>query len=212
VEGTVAVLTNSRGLMPLVVAFVAIQAGVIGPAMLVALVTGAVVTTLMTAPAVDAVIPADTVEVRREGSIKRMLASLTSGGEGERILVAPSVDISAPRTFAVALEHAQEEPFPQYLVAAIPGLEEDGEYVGAGPGEVEAVTRRGRLLLDPGADGLTAAGAEVSLGCYQSPDPAGDLVSIAESWGAARAVVGAEREAVSLRAAGVTVELVGTKR
>lgn len=210
--GTLGLLTNFRGLMILAVSLVALQAGVIAPAMLVAFVTGAIVTTLMTGPLVDRLVPASTEDVRREGSIKRMLGTLPANAEGERVLVAPVVPPSMPGAFAAAHKRAAANSISQFLVADLPGLEEEGDYVGAGPGEVEAVTRAVRRQLEPGATGLREAGSEVALGCFQSPHPVADLVAVAEAWKADAAILGDEDEVHAFAGTGIAVEAVGSAR
>lgn len=54
----IGVLLNCRGLMILVAALAGLRAGVLGPAMQICFVIGAIVTTLMTGPLVDRFIPA----------------------------------------------------------------------------------------------------------------------------------------------------------
>lgn len=56
----IGVLMNCRGLMILVVALIGLQVGVITPAMQIAFVLGAIITTLMTGPLVDVFLPATT--------------------------------------------------------------------------------------------------------------------------------------------------------
>lgn len=56
---TIGVLMNCRGLMILVVALIGLQLGVITPAMQIAFVLGAIITTLMTGPLVDVFLPSE---------------------------------------------------------------------------------------------------------------------------------------------------------
>lgn len=67
---TIGVLMSCRGLMILVVALIGLQAGVITPGMQLAFVVGAIVTTLMTGPLVDAFMPKEEVEAEIEPELE----------------------------------------------------------------------------------------------------------------------------------------------
>ncbi len=203
-------LANDRGLLILVVALIGLQTGVVAPLMAVALVSGALVTTAMTGPLTNWLIPADTVEVRLERTIKRALAGASSAWGENRIVVVPVAESSAPAAIAAALDHVDDDPPPGFLVISIPGLPPNGEYVGAGPAETRAVVDEARHTLELGAEVLRAADAEVAMVVFQSPTPEADLTRLAQDWSASRAIVGGRREADALATAGVQVERVAS--
>jgi hypothetical protein len=176
--------------------------------MAVALVSGALVTTAMTGPLANALIPADTVEVRLEQTIKRALSGVRSQWGESRILVVPVSESAAPAACAAAIDHIGDSPPPGFLVVSVPGLPPNGEYVGAGPAETRAVVEEERHTLELSAEVLRTAGAEVAVVVFQSPAPEDDLVKLAQDWPATRAIVGGREVADALSGAGVEVERV----
>ncbi len=207
---TVGALLNDRGLMILAVALIGLQSGVLAPMMVVAFVTGALLTTMTTAPLVGRLVPAETAEVRLEKTVTRALAGMPPNDGAPRIVVAPVTAASGTPAFAAALDHAAEDADIHFLLLDLPGLEPDGDFVGAGPNEVHSAVLEARHELELGADALRAVGAGVSVAVFQSPDPAADLVRLSTEFEATAAIVGARPEADALAAAGIEIERVGS--
>ena len=208
-SGVLGALMNCRGLMILVVALIGKQAGVITDPMQIAFVFGAIATTMMTGPLVDLFLPGEKVEEEREKSIRASTAALPAMTGGPRVLVVPG----EPRYADVCLRAARESlapegPQSQFLVVGLPGLAENGDYVGAGVDEEEGAVAWTLEWLEPIADGLAAAGADASSTAFQSPAPAGDLARLAVEWAATEAIVGLERDAEALAATGLPVRRV----
>lgn len=207
-SNTIGVLMNCRGLMILVVALIARQVGVITDPMQLAFVVGAIVTTLMTGPLVDAFVPESDVEKERERSVADSLSGIPAMTGGPRVLIAVGAGALAASAFAAARRFLDADPPPQFLVAAIPGLDAAGDYVGAGPLEERAAVLSARESAEAGAEALRAAGLEVSTVAFQSPDPAADLAKLGEDWAATEAIVASDREAEAVAAAGIEVHRV----
>jgi Kef-type K+ transport system membrane component KefB len=206
---TIGVLMNCRGLMILVVAVIGKQAGVITDPMQVTFVIGAIVTTMMTGPLVDFFLPEEDVENEREKSVSGSLAGIPAMTGGPRILIAPGLPAAAGAALEAAREYiGREGPAPQFLVADLPGLAEDGDYVGAGPDEEESVVKRSLTWIRPLAEALEAAGADADVACFQSPRPADDLAKLAGDWAATDAIVGTPDAAAALESGGVKVRRV----
>ncbi|HYU58949.1 MAG TPA: cation:proton antiporter [Solirubrobacterales bacterium] len=207
---TIGTLMNCRGLMILVVAVIGKQAGVITDPMQVTFVIGAIVTTMMTGPLVDALVPPVDVEQERDKSVSGSLAGIPAMTGGPRVLIAPGQVDAAPAALEMAREYlSREGPAPQFLVADLPGLAADGDYVGAGPEEEETAVRRTLAWIRPLAEGLRAAGADAETASFQSPDPAADLAKLAAEWAATDAIVGPAEAAAQLEAGGVKVHRAG---
>jgi Kef-type K+ transport system membrane component KefB len=199
---TIGVLMNCRGLMILVVALIGKQAGVITDPMQVVFVIGAIVTTLMTGPLVDVFIPKDEVEAERDRSVTQSLGALPAMTGGPRVLVAPDEpELAAAAAVAARRFAGGEGPEAQFLVADLPGLTRDGDYVGAGVGDEQRSAEEVLGWLRPLAEDL--GGEAVA---FESPDPTGDLAKLAADWGATNAIVGDHQDAAALEQAGLTVE------
>jgi Kef-type K+ transport system membrane component KefB len=204
---TIGVLMNCRGLMILVVAIVAGSFGGITPEMRVVFALGAIITTLMTGPLVDLFVTKEESEKERDRSISGSLAALPAMTGGPRVAIAPA----EPAYVAAATAEAQsrflggEGPEPQFLLAHVVGLREDGDYVGAAVDEDDDDLRRVEGWLEAGADRLRAAGVSADPAALRSPDPVADLVKLATDWGATHAIVVGDDEAAGLEAAGLEV-------
>ena len=208
---TIGVLMNCRGLMILVVALVGKQAGVITDPMQAVFVIGAIVTTLMTGPLVDAFVPKSDVEAQREKTVRESTQALPAMTGGPRVLVAPGDEAHATAVIGAAQGYlGKEGPKPQFLLVHLPGLVEAGDYVGAGEEEAERAVRRSLEWLAPAAESLKAAGCDAEATSFQSPDPDSDLGKLADEWAATTAVVGPDVDAGALVAAGVQVERTDT--
>ena len=202
---TIGVLMNCRGLMILVVAIVAGSFGALTPEMRVVFALGAIVTTLMTGPLVDAFLPKEEVEAERERSVSGSLAGLPAMTGGPRVLVAPAGPASVAGAAAAAERFVRGEGAKaQFLVAELPGLRENGDYVGAGVAE-EGADERTLGWLKPVAQRLSAAGADAEAVSFVTPEPRADLTRLATDWAATDAVVADEEEARALEDAGVKV-------
>lgn len=209
-EGAAAgALLNVRGTMILVVALLGLQSGVLAPMMVVALVTGAIVTTLMTGPLLNRLVPSETIEVRLEQTVARALAGVPAAADRDRVVVAPIGASSATAAFTAALDRCDEGGGTQFLLLGLPGLDPDGVLIGAGPSEVRSAVLDGKRELELGADALRSAGADVWVTVFQSPEPAVDLARLSAEFGASAAIVGGEAEADALAEAGIKVERVG---
>ena len=200
----IGVLMNCRGLMILVVAVIGKQAGVITEPMYVTFVIGAIGTTLMTGPLVDIFLSASDVEEERNKTINDSISAMPAMTGGPRVLIAPA----APASALAALKAAEkflggEGERPQFLVANLPGLGIDGDYVGAGPEEEERAVQRSLNWLTPMAEALQGRGATAEVVSFQSPDPPGDIAKLAEDWAASEALVESEPTAEALSAAGI---------
>lgn len=206
----IGVLMNCRGLMILVVALIGKQAGVITDPMQIAFVLGAIVTTMMTGPLVDVFLPAKAVEEERSRSITQSLAAMPAMTGGPRVLVAPASPDHGAAAVAAAEEFvAREGPAPQFLVAELPGLTRNSDYVGAVLEDSEREADRASSWLAPLAAQLSREGAEAETASFQSPDPPADLAALALDWGATDAIVGDPADAEALEAAGVRAVRIG---
>ncbi len=207
-SNTIGVLMNCRGLMILVVAVIGKQAGVITDPMYVTFVIGAIATTLMTGPLVDAFLPGEEVEAEREKSISGSIEGLPTMTGGPRVLLAPDTQAAATNAVKAATGYlAQEGDRPQFLLAYLPPLQPGGDYVGAGREEETYEVERAIGWLQPIGDALKAQGADVDVVSFQSPDPDEDLAKLAVEWAASDALVSAESAAGALKAVGKQAEL-----
>ena len=205
---TIGVLMNCRGLMILVVAIVAGSFGGLTPEMRVVFALGAIITTLMTGPLVDVFLPKEDVEAEREKSIGGSIAAMPAMTGGARVLIVPG----APELGAAVVQRGREflvveGARPQFLVADIPGLSPNGDYVGAGleleEGDRAAENARGWLA--PLAEGLREADADAETVAFSSPERTRDLAKLATDWAATHAVVGSDEDAEALERAGIKV-------
>ena len=204
---TIGVLMNCRGLMILVVALAALSFNGITPEMRVVFALGAIITTLMTGPLVDIFVPKEDVEAERERSVSRSIAGMAAMTGGPRVLIAPSAAPYASLVANRAQDFLGKDPPPQFLVAELPGLRRDGDYVG------EAVGAEGNVeetlgWLQALAERLEAGGGQAQTVSFQSPDPVADLVKVATDWAATDAVVVRKEDAEALEKAGVKVQRV----
>jgi hypothetical protein len=210
---TIGVLMNCRGLMLLVVAIVAGTFGGITPEMRVIFALGAIVTTMMTGPLVDVFLPKEDVEAEREKSIKGSIAGLPAMTGGPRVVIAPSEASHASAAATAAAERflGKEGPPPQFLVANLPSLANNGDYVGAvvESGEERSVTQT-LGWLGPAADRLAAGGADAEAVSFQTPDPGADLAKLAVDWAATDAIVTTDKDAKALEGSGINVHRVAT--
>lgn len=208
---TIGVLMNCRGLMILIVAIVAGQFGGITPEMRVVFALGAIITTMMTGPLVDVFLPKEDVEAEREKSIQGSIAGLPAMTGGPRVVIAPSEAGHASAAASAAADRflAKEGPAPQFLVANLPALAKNGDYVGAviDSGEERSVTQT-LGWLGPAADRLAAAGASAEAVSFQTPDPGGDLAKLAADWAATDAIVTSDEDERALEGSGVNVHRV----
>lgn len=202
----IGVLMNCRGLMILVVALIGLQAGVVTPAMQIAFVTGAIVTTVMTGPLIDALIPAGAVEAERDKSISGSLAAIPTMSGGPRVLVVLKDAASAPAVIERGLTRVGGDPAPQFLIASLPGLGSGGDYVGAGPVDEEGALVAAARLIEPAEKALRHVGADVATAAFQSPEPPADLVKLSEDWAATSAIAPPGPEADALAEAGFDVQ------
>jgi Kef-type K+ transport system membrane component KefB len=205
---TIGVLMNCRGLMILVVAVIGKQAGVITDPMQVTFVLGAIVTTLMTGPLVDVFLPAEDVEKERDKSVSGSLAAFPAVTGGPRVLIAPGSAAAVPAALEAARSYLGGDPPPQFLVAHLPGLQEDGDYVGAGPEEEESAVRRSLEWIRPVAEGLRTDRADAEVASFQSPDPPDDLAKLASDWGATDVITGSPEYAQALAATAAKVRTI----
>jgi Kef-type K+ transport system membrane component KefB len=210
---TIGVLMNCRGLMILIVAIVAGQFGGITPEMRVVFALGAIITTMMTGPLVDVFLPKEDVEAEREKSIKGSIAGLPAMTGGPRVVIAPSEASHAAVAAGAAAERflGKEGPTPQFLVANLPGLTRNGDYVGAVvESEEERSVTQTLGWLGPAADRLAAAGADAEAVAFQTPDPCADLAKLATDWAATDAIVTTDKDAKALEGSGINVHRVST--
>ncbi|HWH44414.1 MAG TPA: cation:proton antiporter [Thermoleophilaceae bacterium] len=208
---TVGVLMNCRGLMILIVAIVAGTFGGITPEMRVVFALGAIITTMMTGPLVDVFLPKEAVDAERDKSIKGSIAGLAAMTGGPRVVIAPASAEHAGAAVASAVEQfiGKGGAEPQFLVANLPGLAENGDYVGAVVDGAEQRSVTAALgWLGTAADRLAAAGVQAEAVSFQTPEPNEDLAKLATDWAATDAVVTADADASALEAAGVSVHRV----
>lgn len=208
---TVGVLMNCRGLMILIVAIVAGTFGGITPEMRVVFALGAIITTMMTGPLVDVFLPKDDVDAERDKSIKGSIAGLPAMTGGPRVVIAPASAEHAAAAVSSAVEQfiGKGGAEPQFLVANLPGLAENGDYVGAVVDGAEQRSVTAALgWLGTAADRLSAAGVEAEAVSFQTPEPNEDLAKLAADWAATDAVVTGDYDARSLEGAGVAVHRV----
>lgn len=208
---TIGVLMNCRGLMILIVAIVAGQFGGITPEMRVVFALGAIITTMMTGPLVDVFLPKEDVEAERDKSIKGSIAGLPAMTGGPRVVIAPAEASHAAAAATAAAERflGKEGPAPQFLVANLPGLSKNGDYVGAmADGEGERSVTQTLGWLGPAADRLAAGGASAEAVAFQTPDPGADLAKLAGDWAATDAIVTSDADARALESAGISVHRV----
>jgi Kef-type K+ transport system membrane component KefB len=204
-SGVIGALANSRGIMLLVAVAVPLTFGGITPEMLAALVLGAIVTTAMTKPLVDAMLPGDEVEVERDRSLSGSLAGIPTITGGPRIVLAPGEERGIQAAIGAARQFLGQDPPPQFLVVRLLELRRDGEYVGAGLPDDYIEIERTMGWLQSGADRLTAEGATSEVVSFHSPDPAADLAKLAADWAATAAVAVDAGEADALERAGLEV-------
>jgi Kef-type K+ transport system membrane component KefB len=206
---TIGVLMNCRGLMILVVGLVGLSAGVITPAMQGVFVIGAIVTTLMTGPLVDAFLPDEEVESERQKTVAGSLTGIPAMTGGPRVLVVPAEPGLTAATVAAAQRYSGGDgPAPQFLVAALTSLSENGDYVGAVAADRERTVKQVLGWLEPTAERLAAGGGNAHAVAFESPDPQADLATLATEWAATEAIVARNEDAEALEAAGVTVQRV----
>jgi hypothetical protein len=202
---TIGVLMNCRGLMILVVAIVAGSFSGITPEMRVVFALGAIITTVMTGPLVDAFLPKEDVEEERRKSIHGSVAAMPAMTGGPRVMLVPdepsrlSDVVSAAREFLDA-----DGPEPQFLLVKLREPLDHPEHFG---GIVDDDLEEERTVgwLRAGVEALTAAGAQAETASLASPDAAGDLAGLAEEWAASDAIVVTDRDAGALEGAGVRV-------
>ena len=207
---TVGVLMNCRGLMILVVALIGKQVGVLTDPMQVVFVIGAIVTTLMTGPLVDALLPKEKVEAERERSVSDSLEGAPAMTGGPRVVVVPGEPALVGTATAAAEGYlGRDGPMPQFLLVSLPRPRENGDYVGSGSDEAEAEATSAAGWLAPVADALSARGANAGVVTFQSPDPRADLAKLATEWAATDAIVARDDDAAALEAAGLDVERTG---
>ena len=210
---TIGVLMNCRGLMLLVVAIVAGSFGGITPEMRAVFALGAIVTTMMTGPLVDLFLPKEDVEAEREKSIQGSIAGLPAMTGGPRVVIAPAEPSHASAAASAAAERflGKDGPAPQFLVANLPALAKNGDYVGAvvDSGEERSVTQT-LGWLGSAADRLAAAGVSAEAVAFQTPDPGGDLAKLAGDWAATDAIVTTDEDVKALEGTGINVHRVST--
>jgi hypothetical protein len=125
------------------------------------------------------------------------------------VVVAPGEPALAAAATAAAERHLERDgPKAQFLVVNLPGLSENGDYVGAGLREEDRAIADTLGWLKPSSERLSAAGSDAETVCFDSPIPQEDLVRVATEWAATDAVVGREEDAEALEAAGIDVQRV----
>ncbi len=204
-SGAIGALMNCRGLMILVVALIAVQAGAMTPELQATFVIGAIVTTLMTGPLVEALLPKRLGEAGTERAVTNATGEVPAMTGGPRVLIAPGGPESIEKTMAGAARFTEADgPAAQFLLVALPPLAELGEYVGAGSEDEAGASERAMRWLEPASAGMRAAGADASTAVLQSATPRQDLARIAQSWAATDAIVGPSLEGLEL--SGVAVQ------
>lgn len=208
---TIGVLMNCRGLMILVVAIVAGNFGGITPTMRVVFALGAIVTTIMTGPLVDVFLPKEDVEAEREKSISGSLTAVPAMTGGPRVVVAaPNPAMGGAAAEAAGQYATGKGPPPQFLVANLRGLSDNGDYVGAASDAEESGDAEAMGWLRPLADRLAGNGTAEPV-AFQTPDPSGDLAKLATDWAATDAIVTRDEDAAALEGTGVTVHRAGSE-
>jgi hypothetical protein len=202
---TIGVLMSCRGLMLLVVTIVAGSFNGITPEMRVVFALGAIVTTMMTGPLVDAFLPKEAVEEERRKSIHGSIAAMPAMTGGPRVMLVPgepsrmAAVIGAARSFL-----DRDGPMPQFLFVKLRDPAERPDHLAGLAGEeVDEAQTVGWLRT--GVEALTAAGATAETATFASPDPPGDLARLAEEWAATEAVAVDQRDVAALEAAGLPV-------
>lgn len=166
-EGNVlGVLMNCRGLLVLVVALIALNAGVISPPMQVAGVLMALVTTMMTGPLVDRFLGA----VPDAGGV-----GPATPGVARIVAVATSVEEAAPvasAAFRLARQRGGEVVL--FRPIALSPYDELPAGLGAGVEEVERSLRALKLVATLAPEGVTVTPA-----AYGAVDPAAAVAELA---------------------------------
>ena len=179
--------------------------------MQIAFVIGAIVTTVMTGPLVDAFLPA--AEPRRSATNDRALDHGAPDDDRRAAVSSSRPENGAQRT-RVAAGGADllggDGPRPSSWSSICPGWLDSGDYVGAGSEEEARAIARTLSGSSPIAEALKAAGAgaESSLPS-RAPSRSADLAKLADEWVASDAIVGASEDAAVLAAGGRRVEWTG---
>ncbi|HEX6117198.1 MAG TPA: cation:proton antiporter [Solirubrobacterales bacterium] len=182
----IGILMNTRGLTELIVLNLALEKGVISDALFAALVLMALVTTFMAGPLLRLVDRENEfgapVEEEFEEARKDSLAAFPAIEVPERsILLAPQDESGLPQLLALAEPMARSEP-PREVILARPVLPPRGAAAGVRPG----LQTENKLLLEATAhtqearDRLLADGIAARAVAFISPDPAEDIIRVAE--------------------------------
>jgi Kef-type K+ transport system membrane component KefB len=208
---TIGVLMNCRGLMILVVAIVAGSFNGITPEMRVVFALGAIITTVMTGPLVDAFLPKEEVERERDRSIHDSIAAMPAMTGGPRVVLVPGEPAGLAPVLAVARREfiGADGPAPQFLLVKLRDTRERPEHLG-GIVDEDVEQERTTAWLGGGVEALTAAGVTAETATFASPEPAADLARIAEEWGATDAIATSADDIAALEGAGLRVHRTGS--
>jgi Kef-type K+ transport system membrane component KefB len=193
-EGNViGILMNCRGLLVLVVALAALSAGVISPAMQVAGVVMALVTTMMTGPLFD------WAAKRVPGTAEDPLPAAKAG---YRVLVVVGEQGAGSDAARSAFQRAAEHDGAEVVLARIVALPDQELFSGTGStiAEVERALRAMHVLA-----GFAPAGVAVTPVAYSSKDPEGEVRRLVSERGADLVIVPGAAERNRLDDLGVEV-------
>jgi Kef-type K+ transport system membrane component KefB/nucleotide-binding universal stress UspA family protein len=193
--GALGALMNTRGLMELVLLNIGLDLGLISPALFAIMVVMAVVTTVMTAPALAAIYP--TAQLRADA-----LRAEEPAAPRSTVLLPIALASSGPRLLDVALALAEGE-HPRCYALHIERPAERGT-LGA-----HVADRKAQLdTLVPVLQHAQARGVEVRPLVLTSRSPGDDICDVARAKGAAVIVMGWHKPVFGRSVLGGTVERV----
>lgn len=196
--GLMGVLLNCRGLLILAVAIIGLQLGVITPQMQVVFVIGAIVTTMMTGPLVDALAEPEAATPSAATIVPpEQAAALALAPSGvRRILVAIGNPANAPELVRAGRAlGGVDAPLELLLVRLIP-LPEAQEFR-RGPSDLELDVARSLKELRALADLIRGQGVSAIPLAFQSPDIAGDLIRLSSDLGVDTLLMGWARPSIA---------------
>lgn len=193
--GALGVLMNTRGLMELVILNVGLDLGVITPPVFAVMVLMAIVTTLMTAPALALIYPAERIRSDRLPLEVRPAAS------GTNVLVPVALSSSGPRLVDLAAALAEGKR-PRIYALHVARPAERGT-LGASPPSADP-----RSALEPALARAQEAGLDLQVLALTSRNPADEICEVSRIKGADLVVMGWHKPAFDRSVLGGTVERV----
>jgi Kef-type K+ transport system membrane component KefB len=174
-SAAIGVLMNTRGLAELIVLNVGLDLGLISPVLFTMLVIMAIVTTLMTGPALRLVDPRGTLSAPPEEHLRARTGAPGADAAERSILVAPQDAANMDSLLTLAEPLARSRPPRELVLVRLLSPARLSAGVSADDRELRAATeelnrRRSELVED---------GVDVRVAAFTSPDPGADVVRLA---------------------------------